>query len=37
MYMIWGFNSWVHVEIEPPWVPQILLEVYNHSPEGQWE
>lgn len=33
--MIWGFNSWVHVETMPPWVLQIFLEVYNHTLEGQ--
>lgn len=37
MYMIWGFNSRFYVETEPPQVHQILLYVYNHSPEGQWE
>lgn len=37
MYMIQGLNSWVHIEPEPPWMLQILLEVYSPSPEGQWE
>lgn len=34
MYMIWRFNSCVHVKTVSPWFLQIPLEVYNHSPKG---
>lgn len=37
MSRIWRFNFWVHVETESPCFLRILLEVYNHFSEGQWE